>query len=92
MLRVTTIGETDLTATLRVEGEVVSRWSAVLESECLGHLETQRDLVLDFSGVTLVDRRGAEIVRTLQARHIRVINCWPLVEDQIHDLSINGTV
>lgn len=88
MLRVTTIGETDSTVTLRVEGEVASHWSAVLESECLRCLETHRELVLDFSGVTRVDRRGAQIVKGLQARCVRLINCWPLIEQQIqqHEL------
>lgn len=83
MLRVTTIGETDSTATLRVEGEVASHWSAVLESECLRCLETHRELTLDFSGVTRVDRRGAEIVRKLQEGRVRLINCWPLIDEQI---------
>lgn len=90
MFRVTTIGETDSTVTLRVEGEVASHWSAVLESECLRCLETHRELVLDFSGVTRVDRRGTQIVKGLQARDVTLINCWPLLEDQIRGLSNNG--
>lgn len=84
MLRVTTIGDTDSTVTLKVEGEVASHWSAVLESESLRYLETHRNLVLDFSGVTRVDRHGAEIIRKLEACRVRLINCWPLIEEQVH--------
>lgn len=89
MLRITTICETDSAVTLRVEGEVAFDWSAILESECLQYLEAHRALALDFSGVTGVDCRGAEIVKGLQARDVRLINCWPLLEDQIRDLSNN---
>ena len=92
VLRVTTSGETDSTVTLQVEGEVTSVWSSVLESECLRYLKTHKNLVLDFSGVTRVDRHGARILTTLQARHVRLINCWPLLEDQIHDLSSDEMV
>lgn len=79
--------EVDSTVTLKVEGEVASHESSVLESECLRYLEAQTDLALDFSGVTLVDRQGVETVRRLLARGVRLINCWPLLEDQIRSLS-----
>jgi anti-anti-sigma regulatory factor len=92
VLRVTMIGESDSPVTLKVEGEVTSLWSSVLESECLRYLRTHKNLVLDFSGVTRVDRHGAQILTKLQARHVRLMNCWSLLEDQIRDLSSDETM
>lgn len=83
MLRLTNIAENDTSVTLKVEGEVVSDWSSLLETECLRCLATGRELVLDFSGVTLIDCRGVETLKRLQARNVKLINCPALIEDHI---------
>lgn len=83
VLRVTRIRETDSSVTLKVEGEVAARSSKVIESECLQHLNTQRELELDFADVTYVDVQGAEAVRRLEAAGVRLINCRPLILEWI---------
>lgn len=81
MLRITKIGESPSLATLKVEGRVVSDWASVLESESLRLLEEKGAVLLDFSNVSFVDRRGVETLRRMRAGNVRIINCSPLIED-----------
>lgn len=85
MLRITLADQEASRTTLRVEGEVVSDAVAVLLRECLKHLETTPQLRLDFSGVTLIDRLGAETLKRLQDHNVTLINCSPLIDEIIRD-------
>jgi anti-anti-sigma regulatory factor len=89
VLRLTSVSETESTIVLKVDGEITSRWSAVLETECRGELAKNRKVVLDFSGVTQIDRRGAQVVTALRACRVKVTNCWPVLDEQIRHLANN---
>lgn len=81
MLRITKIGENPSLTTLKVEGRIVSDWASVLEGESLRLLEEKQAVLLDFSNVSFIDRRGVEMLRRIRARDVRIINCSPLIED-----------
>lgn len=86
VLRLTLVAETDTTATLKAEGAIVAEWGALLEAECLKCLARKRELVLDFSGVRLVDKRSADMLKNImRGRDVKVINCWGLIEAQIRN-------
>lgn len=84
MLKVTLVVETETTATVKVEGALVAEWGTLLETECLKCLARKPTLLLDFSGVKLIDQRSADMVRNLmQGRDVKLINCWGLIETEI---------
>jgi len=63
VLRITKIAEDSSTVTMKLEGKLASDWVPLLEGECLTCLKENRKVLLDFSEVTFVDGRGAEMVR-----------------------------
>ncbi len=84
MLRITIIDETPSSATLRVEGRIASDWAPVLEAESLRWLGEKRAVVLDFSDVSFIDRLGAEALRRIRSKKLRIINCPPLLADLLN--------
>ena len=85
MLRITTIDENDKTATLKVEGRIVSDWIGTLERECHGWLEGGKTIDLDLSGVTFIDTQGVASVRTLLTRNVRITRCSALIQSLLHE-------
>lgn len=80
MLRVTTTDERSTTVKLKVEGRIASEWTDVLERECRARLQQRRSVLLDFSGVTFVDRSGVELLKSLSGEDIEIINCSAFIE------------
>jgi len=81
VLRITKVAESPSHVILQLEGWIVSAWVAVLERECLTALRAQRTVLLDFSGVIFVNRRGVEMLQRLASDNLRIINCSALIED-----------
>lgn len=85
MIRVTKIGEDPECVVLKVEGQIVSDWIPILESECLRWSASKDCLILDFSEVGFIDARGAEMIgrlnETLQKERLKIINCSPLIKE-----------
>jgi anti-anti-sigma regulatory factor len=77
------VAESNSSVTLKVEGRIVSDSASLLEAECLRHLVRGYKVVLDFGGVTFIDARGAAVLKELKAENLELINCWPLIEEQI---------
>ena len=84
VLRITKIRETLSSATLRVEGRVASEWVSVLEAESLRWLGEKRTVVLDFSDVSFIDGRGVETLRRIHSKHLRIVNCPPLLAELLN--------
>ncbi|MBI4263462.1 MAG: hypothetical protein HY657_03720 [Acidobacteria bacterium] len=83
MVRLTILADSGTRITLKVEGRIVSDSSSLLETECLRHLARGYQVVLDFAGVTFIDARAAAVLRGLTARSLELINCWPLIREQV---------
>lgn len=90
MLRITEVADSPSVVTLRMEGRVVSEWVAVLEEEVLKHLRQAREVRLDFSGVTFIDRRGVEMLRQIPGDRLQITNCSGLVGDLLSRISDRG--
>ncbi len=81
MLRITRLAENASSVTLKVEGHIDSGSVALLEQECKTLFEEEKKVILDFSEVRWVDRRGVEILKRLLAEGLRIINCPELIQE-----------
>jgi anti-anti-sigma regulatory factor len=79
MLRITKIPRGSSGVALKLEGQIVSEWAGELERECQQLLTKQPNVQLDFDGVTLVDRRGAEMLKGFGNEKLSILNCPPLI-------------
>ena len=81
MLRITKVAEDSSTVTLKLEGKLAADWVPLLEGECLTCLKDYRKVLLDFSEVTFVDDRGAEMVKRLAGEAITVVDRCELIKE-----------
>ena len=81
MLRITKVAEDSSTVTMKLEGKLASDWVPLLEGECLTCLKDNRKVLLDFSEVTFVDGRGAEMVNKLVGEGIKIVDCCELIKE-----------
>ena len=75
MLRITPAAKNVGTVTLKLEGKIHGEWASLLEQECFRLVHQQKQVRLDFSGVSYVDPEGIQVVRNLLNGHIQIINC-----------------
>ncbi len=80
MLRITKIPGGSTGVALKLEGQIVSEWAGELERECQLLLAKQPNVQLDFDEVTLVDRRGAEILKGFGNQKLSILNFPPLIK------------
>ncbi len=85
MLRVTTAAHQSTCVTLKVEGRVAAEWIDVLERECRTLLADHQSVLLDFANVTFVDRRGVEVLKSLAAEEVEIINCPAFITDLLSE-------
>ena len=86
MLRITRRGEGGPDPlTLDLEGRLVEDWVPVLEQECLTVLARGGSVEVDFSEVSRIDARGADAVRRLASRGVRIVNCPEVIRDVLRD-------
>lgn len=81
MFRIETIGEDDVTVTLTLEGRITAEGIAVLEDACARVLHGPKRLILDFAGVTFIDRDGVAALGKMRGERVRCVNCCPFIED-----------
>jgi anti-anti-sigma regulatory factor len=79
MLRIEKVGEDAATVTLKLEGRVVAQWVAALEEECQRVLRTAKRPILDFAGVTFIDRNGVAMLGKMNGGRVQVVNCSPFL-------------
>lgn len=81
MFRIEKIGEDDGTVTLNLEGRITAQGVAVLEDACSRVLRGPKRLILNFAGVTFIDREGVAALREMRGERVRCVNCCPFIED-----------
>ena len=87
MVRITPKNESASALTLTVEGRIVSVWGDELERECQRQLGRGKQVLLDFSSVTYVDRRGVETLRRIIQGAVVIVNQSALITDLLRDCS-----
>lgn len=79
MLRITTMTDDGRTIRLKVEGRVVGDWVPELDQVCGSCLSQKKQVVLDFSDVTYIDRRGIEALKGIQGERVQIVGCSLLI-------------
>ncbi len=79
MMRITIADERADSATLKVEGRIAADWVELLERECRTLLRQRKRLFLDFSAVTVIDARAADMLKRLRALDVEIANCPSLL-------------
>ena len=83
MLRISVKESNAEVVTLRLEGKVAEDSVELLASSCAEVLTGPRQLILDFSGVSFVDKRGIELIHKLASSRAAVVNCSGFVAHQL---------
>ncbi len=86
MLRITKVAESPSKVLYQLEGRLASAWVAELERLCREALARHQSIELDFEAVYFIDRRAVQFVERFAPRHLRILNCPPLVRELLeHD-------
>ncbi len=80
MLRITEKVIDEATTELKVEGHVAGDSVRVLSAACRKALARSRQVFLDLTEVTCIDRRGVGVIRELEARGARIRGTSAVVE------------
>jgi len=83
MVKISTVNPTGKVVTLQLEGRVVDLWVTEVRKCCEKFLSESRELILDLASVSFADRRGMALLRELQDRGVRLVNCSPFLAGQI---------
>lgn len=70
---------------LLVEGSISNHWVEITREVCTQALEKREELILDLAGVTFADHAGVALLRELQARDVKLMNCSPFLREQLKD-------
>ena len=63
----------------------MSEWVAILRRECITVLDTQRTVLLDFSGVIFINGRGVKMLQRLTSDNLQIINCSAFIESLLQE-------
>ena len=84
MLKVVRLDTAGSETVLLLEGRILGPWVGALRQSCDDALTGSAATIrVDLSGVTFVNREGAELLRRLPAHRVRLVNASPLVADQL---------
>lgn len=72
MFRITPMSEDGQTVHLKVEGRVVGDWVPELDQVCGSCLSQNKKVVLDFTEVTFMDRRGVNVLKGLLRERVQI--------------------
>ena len=68
---------------LILEGRIVAAWADMLERLCTEAMRSERPVMLDLSGVSLIARSGKEALGRLARAGIGITGCSPLIADML---------
>jgi anti-anti-sigma regulatory factor len=82
VLKIVTIGPEANGAVVQLEGQIIGPWVDELERTC-DRLLTLSPITLDLSGVSFIERRGVQLLRSLGTRGVPLLHCSPFVAEQL---------
>ena len=85
MLRITHVEEPNATLTLKLEGKLLKPWLDELLHACDAHASSCNGICLDLSALTFVDIAGANLLRELIQRGIKISACSGYVAELLHE-------
>lgn len=90
-LRISARSSSNHRVSLSLEGSVMGRWVAVLQTVCDEGLSKGDQITLDLGGVSFIDPAGIVVLRKLMGNGIRLVNCSPFTSMQL-DGDIGATI
>ena len=87
MIRITEILQEDGTVSLKLDGRVVGASASEVEKLCLHwRREKNKTVVLDFRGVSFIDRDSVKMLESIKDERVKIINCSPFIRSLLRDL------
>ncbi len=83
MLKISQIGKSNHSVTLKLEGRVVGPWVGELRQVCETLLTEGRALKLDLADVTFADASGVLVLSRFKSHGVTITNCSPFVGEQL---------
>lgn len=80
MLRITQVSEDSDQVCLKVEGRVIGDWVPELDRICGSCLSESRQVTLDMSDVTYIDRQGVETLKRILGENVQLTGVTLLVQ------------
>lgn len=80
MLRITQVSEDRDMVCLKVEGRVIGDWVSELDRACGSCLSQSREVTLDMSDVTYIDRQGVETLKRILGEKVRLTGTTLLIQ------------
>ncbi len=80
MLRITPMSDDGHTVHLKVEGRVVGDWVPELDQVCGSCLSQKKKVVLDFTEVTFMDRRGVNVLKGLLRERVQITGASLIIQ------------
>jgi ABC-type transporter Mla MlaB component len=68
---------------LQLDGQVSGRWLELLQATCEAQLKKSTQVSIDLKNVSFADRDGVALLRSLQDRHVEILNAEPFIAEQI---------
>ncbi len=91
MFRITEILQDDGTVSLKMDGRVVGASVSELERSCLHwRREKNKLVVLDFGGVSFIDRNAVRMLEVIKDERVKIINCSPFIRSLLRDVISGG--
>ena len=83
MLRISVERFSNHHETVRLEGRLVGPWLRQLQLSCEQVLDESKQLTLDLTAVSFVDRDGVTLLRELKVSGVAITNCSPFIAHQL---------
>lgn len=83
MLRISELNASIENVTLQVEGQLTDQWIELTRATCEQALRQGEPLILDVAGISFANRTGVALLRELQQRKVKLINCSPFLQEQL---------
>jgi len=74
MLKISVLESSGIAVTLLLEGRIVEGDVKELRSSSEQVLDQARQLTLDVSGISFIDRKGIALLHALAGREVRIVN------------------
>jgi ABC-type transporter Mla MlaB component len=83
VLKITTTEGAGERIALQLDGQVSGRWLELLQATCEAQLKKSTQVSIDLKNVSFADRDGVALLRSLQDRHVEILNAEPFIAEQI---------
>jgi hypothetical protein len=83
MLRISEDRTSEQITILRMEGQAIGPWVEEVRKACEQALIKNQEVVLDLAEVSFADRNAIALFRELITRQVALINCSPLIAEQL---------